>query len=380
MLRGAEKPVLLSQPPACSKTRPITASEMRAEREPAFYQELARAAVLAPSPDNNQPWRFSVREGKLLIHPDHERALPSDVGSMFMMLALGAAAENACIAARQLGYEAKSRCLDGDASGAATVELSFTAGAEPDPLYEQLERRRTCRRMYSRRPIDRACIMAMSSTAESFDGVRMHWITERSKLRRLGWLIAASDRIRLEHRSFHEELYKQLRFTPEQTERTRDGLDVRTLELPPGGAFVLQWLRHWNRMQIGNRLGLSRLLSLPSAAACWCSGAVGLMTVTERSVPHYLLGGRALQRLWLVAQSLGLSIQPMGSLPIYLNHLETGSKTLSPAHQRRIKRIAQQLHSLAAPAEPRIIMLVRLGYSAPPDHRALRKAGCIDIA
>src|SRR5262245_34126354 len=64
-------------------------------------QHMVEAAVLAPSPDNNQPWAFQIRENsEILLYHDVSRALPSDVGYMFSLIALGAALENLCIAAR----------------------------------------------------------------------------------------------------------------------------------------------------------------------------------------------------------------------------------------------------------------------------------------
>lgn len=351
------------------------------DRGTAFYEELIRAAILAPSPDNNQPWWFSVKDGKFLIHPDHERALPSDVDSMFMMMALGAAAENVRIAARQMNYEAQIRAGATDDSGAAHVELIFSAGAVADPLYTQLQRRCTSRRWYSRCPITIARLQAVSDAAAGFHGIRVHWICDRPAIRRLSCLVAASDRIRLEHRPFHEELYRQLRFTREEAERTRDGLDLRTLELPPGGATLLQWLSQWNRMRIGNQLGLSRFLSLPSAAACWFSGAVAVITVARRSVQHYLDGGRTFQRLWLAAQQHGLSVQPMGSLPIFMSHVDAGRGGLSAGHQRRIRQLGRRLVELVGlPSDQWVVMLCRCGYAAPPLNRALRRAAEIQKA
>jgi len=68
--------------------------------------DLVRAAVLAPSPDNNQPWRLDVQDDRLRFYLDAERALPSDVNSMFDLVGLGAAVENARIAAGGVGCSA----------------------------------------------------------------------------------------------------------------------------------------------------------------------------------------------------------------------------------------------------------------------------------
>ena len=46
--------------------------------------ELVRTAVLAPSPDNNQPWKFVSHEDRLEVFLDPAHALPSDVHSMHL--------------------------------------------------------------------------------------------------------------------------------------------------------------------------------------------------------------------------------------------------------------------------------------------------------
>src|SRR5487761_1227379 len=74
---------------------------------PSQTLELVRAATLAPSPDNTQPWRFRFDQGKLLVYEDPARRLPSDVCSMFAMLALGAAVENVAVEATRHGLAAE---------------------------------------------------------------------------------------------------------------------------------------------------------------------------------------------------------------------------------------------------------------------------------
>src|SRR5256885_43272 len=55
---------------------------------------LAAAATLAPSPDNNQPWRLVTGDDTLEIQLDRSRSLPSDVNGMFDLTAIGCDASN----------------------------------------------------------------------------------------------------------------------------------------------------------------------------------------------------------------------------------------------------------------------------------------------
>ena len=344
------------------------------------HLELVRAAVLAPTPDNNQPWRFVSQGERLLVHLDPTRALPSDVNSMFDLIGLGAAVENASIAARQMGYEpcveyapvtAGSAVEDGSQPA---VTMTFTPGGRPDPLHGQLENRCTCRKLYKTRAVARQCLEALAD-AQGFSEVQLDWITARSSIRALGRVMAASDRIRFEYQPFHNELFRQLRFSVDEAERTRDGLDLRTLELPPGAGLMLRPLGSWSRMKWVHRLGLGRLLTVPSALSVCKSGAIGVLSVAEPTSAGFLQGGRAFERIWLAAQAENLALQPLGSLSIFSAHLKIlGGEKLSQRHKERIGRLIDRFNSLAPTVTRRTLLIMfRLGHAAPPRHRSLRR-------
>lgn len=342
-------------------------------------EELIHAATLAPSPDNNQPWQFELlSDGELLLLHDRTRALPSDVNDMFSMIALGAALENLCLAAGRRGWRAlvhHPADFGPDAEGREVVAVvRFAEGGTLDPLADFIQQRVTCRKPYSRQPVEETFLREMEASIADHPALRLHWISDRPRIRKLAWLVAAADRIRFEHESFHAELYRQLRFTPKEAEETRDGLDVRCLELPPGGATVLSWLREWPRMRRLNRLGLSRLMSLASAVQVWRTGTVGLLSTAEVSPMRYLSGGRALQRVWLTSSKLGLSFHPLGSLPIYRARLaipRAGEHATN--HPDLLKVLNQRIDLLFPRAVGKgIVMLFRLGQSTTPSIHSIR--------
>jgi nitroreductase len=364
-------------------------------------RELIRAATLAPSPDNNQPWRFQFDDQqRLIVEHDPSRALPSDIDRMFDLQALGAAIENVCIAASQHGFAGRVTCLADNTPAVARIE--FLPGAEPDPLFPFLAERCTCRRAYSRRPVADGTLSRLADEASSAaPDVRVDWITDRSKIRRMARLVAAGDRVRFEYRAFHAELYRQLRFSAADVERARDGLDVRLLALPPGGSLVLRMLRSWNTLSLLNRFGLSRLLTFSSALAVWQSGGVGAISVTRDAPADFLAAGRALERLWLAAAREMVAIHPLGSLPILLRRLEGGwvasgngsddigiraserswlsdsdaqRAKATAADQRMSERIKLKLYEIVpAIAGRKVTMFLRIGYAPAEALKSLRR-------
>jgi hypothetical protein len=354
-------------------------SQVAVQPTRADLDTLIHAATLAPSPDNNQPWLFDQRpDGDLLLLHDRTRALPSDVDDMFSMIALGAALENLCLAARQRGWRPIVRHptdFGPDDDGREIVAaVRFVEGGQRDPLADFIEQRVTCRKPYSRKPVAEDAQRQLEASIADPARLQLHWIADRPRIRKLAWLVAAADRIRFEHQPFHAELYRQLRFTPQEAEATRDGLDVRCLELPLGGATVLSWLRHWPRMRRLNLLGLSRLMSFTSAVQVWRTGTMGLLATTDTSRVGYLQAGRALQRLWLTATQLGLAFHPLGSVPIFLSHLARGTANDLPSpHRRTEESLAPRFQSLIPQASGQgLVVLFRLGEGAAGGVRSLR--------
>jgi len=345
------------------------------------HLELVRAAVLAPSPDNNQPWRFVSRDGRLRVYLDPQRTLPSDVNAMYDLMGLGAAIENMCIKARQLGYEPHVECApwasgsNGEQTPKLVATLTFTAGGDPDTLFPHLATRCTWRKPYSTQPVAGSSLEKLAGAARGFSEVQLDWVTDRARIRAFARLIALSDRFRFEYEPFHHEIFRQLRFSAEVAEQTRDGLDVRTLELPPGAGFLLRRLRPWKRMKLINRLGLGRLLTLPSALTVWKSGALGVLSLPEPTTTGFLQGGRAMQRIWLAADAEDLALQPLGSPAIFLGQLEQlEGRNLTVAHQRLSNGLGAWLRELVPGTAGRTLLMVfRLGHSSRPHVRSLRR-------
>lgn len=343
--------------------------------------DLVRAGVLAPSPDNNQPWMFRAADGALTLHLDRSQSLPSDVHGMYDLMSVGAVMENIVIAARQqqrrtdIQYPdfGDSLTLEGDSPLIAT--LRFQPGAEADPLFQSLESRCTNRKLYAKRPIGQEVLEGISQEVSGVGEVQFDWITERETINEFAGVMRKSDRFRFEYEPFHGEIFRQLRFTAAAAESTRDGLDVRTMELPPGGAMMLRALQSWRRMWWINRLGLGRLLTVPSWLSVRRSGALGVLSIPHPSIRLFVESGRALQRIWLGLDAQGLGMCPLGSLPIFLAHMEQlqGEK-LHAAHQRLSQQLNDRFRQLVPQTAGRtLMMLFRTGYAQPPKVRSLRR-------
>ena len=290
-----------------------------------LHKELIAAGVLAPTPDNNQPWLFETRGDELRIHVDPRRTLPSDVYRMFDLLGIGAAIENICIATGERGLEPRVQLPSQEALKATpdlAATLTFQPGGKSDPLFPHLGSRCTNRKLYSQTPPPEAVLGRLTEAASRFGEIQIDWVFDRSRIKAMASLIASTDLIRFQYEPFHQELFRQLRFNAEEAERSGDGLDLRTLELPPGVGLALRGLRSWNVMKWLHRLGLGWLLTVPSGVAIRRSGVLGVISASAATSECFLNGGRAFERFWLQCDKEGLALQPLGSPSIFFAHLE----------------------------------------------------------
>lgn len=348
--------------------------------ERSFIERVVHAASLAPSAENNQPWQFHVCGDEIRVYIDTHRAIGSDVDYMFDLTAVGAAIENACIAAREFHRELQVTVLAGryqeQARGGLVPVAALRAVKEgkPDPLGPFLDQRCTCRTFVSREQVPQGCLEQLAHAAARFPGVHVHWVTRRDQIKDLANLVALSDRIRFEFPPFQDEFFENVRFTAREAEATRDGLDVRTLELPPGGSLALKVLRRRGILRAGNRIGLSRLLVGPSRQWIRRAPVVGLMAVDAADAEHFLRGGRALERMWLTATSAGLGLHPAGSLSIFMAYAErTDGSRLAPRHRHQAHEIAGRVREIVPDLGRRVVQIAfRLGMPRPPHYRSLR--------
>lgn len=354
---------------------------MNSDETKAIHRRVVAAAALAPSAENTQPWYFRSIGGQLLLYLDLSRTLASDIDSMLAYTGLGACLENAVIASRECGYEP-----DVQVAGTAKLfpetnlfgpiaTLSFHDRGHADVLHAQLSARCTCRRLEPRRPVDGAFLGQLSESAERFAAVRIDWVTEDRAMRQLGALVGKGNRIRLEYKPFHAELYDQLRLTPDEAKTTRDGLDVATLQLPAPVASVLKLLRTWPAMRLANWIGFSRSVASQAAREVAESSAIGLLSVDSDSVPDLIAGGRAMERLWLTATSLGLAFHPTAALGVFLRYApEEHQHRLLPRHAQLARDMRNEF-SEAFPqlSERTLQMAFRIGYGERPKVRSLRR-------
>jgi hypothetical protein len=130
-------------------------------------------------------------------------------------------------------------------------------------------------------------------------------------------------------------------------------------------------------MYVANMLGFSRGVALQSVQEVCSSGAVGILSVDKPEMREFIEGGRALERLWLTAQSEGLGFHPMASVPVFIAHAQrTDGSALLLKHRSVVEQIQHRcLQLLPQLATRSLQMTFRAGFGPPPPVRSLRRPG-----
>jgi hypothetical protein len=284
-----------------------------------LLQSLLSAAVSAPSGGNEQPWQWVRAGAELWLLPERrfgDSLLNYRDNASF--LALGAAAENVALRAHELGLElrieAPSRTqvrplcrfqfFEGGAAGVPLEPHGF------DSLAAELDRRVTNRRRVTGAPVAPELLDELTRAVASTPGLELTFVSQRAAIAEVAEVAGRADRIRMLHPAGHRDLVREVRWTKEEAERERDGIDLSTIDLTAAEHAGMRMLRHERVAELLRNWKRGHSLERLTRSALLAASAVGLITADRDSIETRFAAGRALERAWLTATRLGLSVQP----------------------------------------------------------------------
>lgn len=338
--------------------------------------KLLTLAVAAPSGDNCQPWRLALVGDRLQLFnlPDQDTSLYNH-GQRASLLAHGALLENLAIAAPGLGLRAEIRLFPDPAAPEHVAEVIFTEGdMVNDPLSDWIERRCTNRKKYVPIPLTEFQRRELAAAPGDGASAQVHLVHEPGAVRALAAQLAKNDRLVFENPNLHAFLFDHLRWSDQDARRTGDGMDIKTLELAPPDRLAFPLLKHWPLVGILNRLGLPHLIEQTALKLLGSSAGIAGVSLPDLEPATLVQGGRAMQRFWLQATALGLAVQPVAGLALLVQRLRSGNNNeLDESQRALITAVGAGLDRAFGSTGRPLVMCFRLGTSAPPSARALRR-------
>lgn len=325
-------------------------------------------ATLAPNAHNTQPWALDLRRpGEVDLYVDRARLLPeTDPPARQIHLSQGTFLELLDIAARELDHRAEISLFPAGEYGpeelsdrpVATVRFAPSRGIPRDPLFAEIPRRITNRRVYAAdRALGAAQIDALGRTASPEQGsVRV--IAEPARRAEIAAALGDAMAIESAGRGRNLETARWYHWSDAEAAARRDGFGLAHA----GHGGFARWFLHsfvLSRDKAGDPKGTFAEGAADQARAQAASAsAFALLTTQGNTRRAQVLAGRAYARLTLTASALGLALHPMSQV------LEEYADMA--ALSARFRRIC----GVAAGDTPQ--MIARLGFAEPHPHTPRR--------
>lgn len=317
---------------------------------------VVQAAVRAPSGGNAQPWHVEAQANSVVIRLAPERTSLMDVGFRGSAVAIGAALFNAKVAAAAWNVLGPTVWKTDDVMCPLEVALQLGNGddAELAELYRPMLDRETNRHLGDSQPITAEAVTLLQNVA-CREGGRLCVLQAREDIEEVASNFAAADRIRYLTPHLHKEMISELRWPGDEPADT--GIDVRSLELDPADLAILDVLRREDVMAELAQWNAGVALGDDVRKRVRGSSAVAVITVRGHELTDFACGGSAVEAVWVVAQRLGLAVQPIS--PVFLHALFPGELVeLSPSFGTALQSLQADFRELAGTKEDESQVLV----------------------
>lgn len=340
--------------------------------------EILELARWSPSGDNTQPWRFEIiGERRLIVHAfDTRDHCVYDLDGHPSQIAHGALLETLAIAASAHGLRAvfNRRTDSPDTHPDYVVELIQDSQLPPDPLLPHIRKRSVQRRPLRTFPLTALQKQALQDAVGELYSVR--WFEGWPQRWRLAKLMFDNAKLRLtlpEAYTVHRDIIQwNSRYSEDKVPDQALGLDRMTLKLMH--KIMVSWQRvdFFNTYLAGHLVPRMEMDLLPGLL---CAAHFAIVARTApATVDDYVAAGRAFQRFWLTAASLGLQLQPEMTPLIFGRYVrEDRAFSRLPSAKRRAGELSQRLSMVLPEDAGQAVILGRIGQGRLASSRSLRQ-------
>lgn len=338
-------------------------------------KQILQAAVRAPSGDNTQPWRFVIHGPVIELYniPERDTSL-FNFKNRGSLMAHGAVIENIIIAASVFGYKATTNLLPSskDENHVASIHLEQVA-PQDSFLYQAISQRATNRRAYFKVPLtieERAVLLSIPEVV-GYGEIRL--VEDARKKHLLAEAVSLNERLVFENPLLHRFFFDHMRWSEKEAQEQGDGFYIKTLELPAPLRMFFRLLRHWGIVRFLNRVGFAKSIPRQLCIIYESSPALGVILLGAKEPRDFVLGGRAMERLWLEATRLGLNLQPLTGLVFLIHRVEEHAiDNLTREQVELIKASNEKIKEVIGTTQRDLGFIFRVGRGEPSSARTSR--------
>lgn len=360
----------------------ITKSEKQIIPSEKLIKNIVEAAIAAPSGGNAQAWKWYYISGNLfLIHDTSRSNSLLDYDNLASYISFGAAIENLILQSHSLKLNATLTEFPNKSDLRVICQITFNDNpideidTNYDYLVNEIDNRFTNRTISERKIISKQSLSELKKIACSIEGAHLEIIDSVEELNKVAHIVSNVERLRIMHERGHANFVNEIRWTNDETENKRDGIDLKTIDITEtekAGLIVSKnWevvntLKKWNKGAAYKKLTDKTILN--SSALC-------LITMPEYSPVSYLNAGRSIQRTWLAANKMNISFQPQSPATFFFARLIKGNGIeLNETMQQELRILRNEFESVMNLNSGIVdVFLFRLCIADEPETKSLRR-------
>ena len=343
-----------------------------------LLEDMVQAACLAPSGGNVQPWKWIYKDGLLaLFHDVHQSHSFLDFRHRGSYIGLGAASENLRQRAAHHNLQIHQIFGSSEFGEALVAVFAFSELKQPKlPLGSfgaDLNVRLTNRKKTKAFQAIPSVFKKEVEKALTDSDFKIKSIEQKEQVEALAQIIGKIERQRILDPWGHQDFINEARWTKEEAESTKNGVDLRTLDLNEADkvgfklisdAQAIESLRKWDRGQALVKMSAD---AVENTSLCLIySDKHGAKTMFE--------AGEWVERIWLYFNVNGMAYQPVSPATFMFARLAVEDKSTSLYLRQNLAELRNEyLELLNLPENVNDIFLSRLFFADEPEVKSLRK-------
>lgn len=343
-------------------------------------KQIIEAAIRAPSGGNYQPWQWALKNNTLLLF----YALDGNPvflgwGNISASVALGACLENAVLEAKKMKLDAKVEVFPDKNIKELVAQIKFFPEKSSDSrmleMANGINLRCTNRKLVKRPYIDPLILDELKNLAKETDGADLRFFTSEQDLSNIGEVLGELEKLRLLEKGGQLDFSDEIRWSDEENNARRDGVDINTLDVSNSEKAGLRIAKEGDVIQLVNKWGGGNAFKKLIKKSVDSSGAIGILSMDGQTLSDYFNGGRVLERIWITSNLRGLAFQPLSSsVYVYARLIQGKGDNISEEGQKKLWAIRPKFEeTFKTKPSNGDILIFRLTKADAPSIKTLRR-------